>query len=163
MGEGRTGEPRTNHRLTVRQAAARLGITEGAVRSRIKRGTLRTEKVGDRVLVVLGDEPSGDPRRTTGEPSDRTRLVEVLEGEIAYLRRQLEEANVRDRENRRIIAAITSRIPELEAPRESPTPSAEASEGSEARSHAGGAQREATDAERPRVPRPPWWRRMFGG
>ena len=43
MGEDRTGEPQANHeRLTVAQAAAALGITEGAVRSRIKRGTLAT-------------------------------------------------------------------------------------------------------------------------
>jgi len=134
------------------------------VRSRIKRGTLRTEKVGDRVLVVLGDEPSGAPRRTTGEPSDQTRLIEVLESEIAYLRRQLEEANVRDRENRRIIAAITSRIPELEQQRDSEAPSTPSAEGSEARSNAGGAQGEAESAQEPRrSPWSPWWRRMFGG
>ena len=43
VGEGHTAEPEANHeRLTVPQAAAALGITEGAVRSRIKRGTLRT-------------------------------------------------------------------------------------------------------------------------
>jgi hypothetical protein len=34
------------------------------------------------------------------------------------LRRQLDHANERDRENRRIIAVLTSRIPELEAPSE---------------------------------------------
>jgi len=39
---------------------------------------------------------------------------------IAALREQLEQANERARENRRIIAALTSRIPQLEAPAETP-------------------------------------------
>jgi len=32
VGENRTGEPQTNERLTVAQAAAKLGMTEGAIR-----------------------------------------------------------------------------------------------------------------------------------
>jgi hypothetical protein len=39
---------------------------------------------------------------------------------VAHLREQLEQANERDRENRRIIAALTSRIPAIEAPQEAP-------------------------------------------
>jgi hypothetical protein len=55
VGEGYTSEPQANHeRLTVAQAAASLGITEGAVRSRIKRGTLPTTKEGGTVFVLLG-------------------------------------------------------------------------------------------------------------
>src|SRR5215208_3393279 len=55
MGKGYSGEPQANHnRLTVAQAAASLGITEGAVRSRIKRGTLPTTKEGGTVFVLLG-------------------------------------------------------------------------------------------------------------
>jgi hypothetical protein len=41
-----------------------------------------------------------------------------LEDEVAHLRKQLEQANERDRENRRIIAALTTRIPELPPARE---------------------------------------------
>ena len=44
VGENPTGEPQTHQRLTVAQAAAKLGITEGTVRSRIKRGTLPAAK-----------------------------------------------------------------------------------------------------------------------
>jgi hypothetical protein len=40
-----------------------------------------------------------------------------MRSRIESLERQLEQANERDRENRRIIAALTSRIPEIEAPR----------------------------------------------
>jgi hypothetical protein len=76
------------------------------------------------------------------------------------LREQLVQAHERDRENRRIIAALTSRIPAIEASpdapgspetasdpvyRETPFTEEEASqEGAEPRSGA------------------PWWRRMFG-
>jgi hypothetical protein len=47
--------------------------------------------------------------------------AEVMERYIARLEHQLEEADERDRENRRIIAMLTSRIPAIEAP-ESPVP-----------------------------------------
>src|SRR5215210_5541912 len=54
VGEGHTGEPQANQeRLTVAQAAAVLGITEGAVRSRIKRGTLPTTKERGKLFVLL--------------------------------------------------------------------------------------------------------------
>jgi len=173
MGAGRTGEPRhadvpqANHRLTIAQAAVRLGISEGALRSRIKRGTMPTVKEAGRVYVVLGAGTLPANHTTnTDEPTkgltDQSELVAVLREQLAAER----EAN---RENRRIIAALASRIPPaLEAPRaeprESPTPSAEASEGAFPRPHAGGAQGEAESAQEPRrSPWSPWWRRMFGG
>jgi len=127
-----------------------------------------TVKEAGRVYVVLGAGTSPANHTTnTDEPTkgltDQSELVAVLREQLAAER----EAN---RENRRIIAALASRIPPaLEAPRaeprESPTPSAEASEGAFPRSNAGGAhggtQGEAESAQEPR--RSPWWRRMFGG
>ncbi len=154
MGEGRTDEPQTNQRLTVAQAAAALGITEGAVRSRIKRGTLRTTREGGTVFVLLG---GGTAPANPGVPGDQSELVEALRGRIEDLREQLAEANAANRENRRIIAGLTARIPELQAaPSETPggpETAAEASEGAGPRSATGEAQ-EATQS--------PWWRRVFG-
>ncbi len=48
MGEGRQSgsESPYNRRLTVAQASEALGITEAAVRGRIKRGTLRSYREG---------------------------------------------------------------------------------------------------------------------
>jgi len=43
-----------------------------------------------------------------------------MQGRIDSLERQIEEAAERDRENRQIIAALTSRIPAIEAPQEPP-------------------------------------------
>ncbi len=164
MGEGRTDEPQANQRLTVAQAAAALGITEGAVRSRIKRGTLPTTKEGGAVFVLLG---GGTAPTNPGVPVDQSELVEALREQIADLREQLAEANAANRENRRIIAGLTSRIPELQAadptePPGGPQTAAEASEGAEPRSAMREAQ-EATERAEAGGERRPWWRRILGG
>jgi hypothetical protein len=56
-----------------------------------------------------------------------------MRGRIESLERQIEQANDRDRENRGIIAALTQRIPAIEAPeqesRESPETRADKQQG----------------------------------
>jgi hypothetical protein len=129
----------TDQRLTVSQAAATLGITKGAVRSRIKRGTLPTTKEGGTVFVLLGGGTSqANQTPNTSVPSDQSGLVEVLRDQIGDLRAQLEQANERDRENRRIIAALTSRIPAIEAPASGPGSEPSESAPREATPHRGG-------------------------
>jgi DNA replication initiation complex subunit (GINS family) len=68
---------------------------------------------------------------------DAPDIYEEMRSRIESLERQLEEANTRDRENRRLLAAALERVPELEAPPATPQ---------EAES---GVQR-------------PWWRRLLG-
>ncbi len=162
MGEGRTDEPPANQRLTVAQAADRLGVTEGAVRSRIKRGTIRTTREGGSVFVLLGGgAPPTNQSLNTGEPSDPAEpgsaLAAQMQARIDDLREQLQAERRANEENRRIIAALTSRIPQLEAPREQPeTPQTveEEPERTAPRSDATGPQMGAQ--------RRPWWRRVFG-
>ena len=106
---------RTNRRTTVAEAADAQGVGAEAVRGRIRRGTLPVEREGDKVYVMLTspaqDRPTGDQSRTTADrPDDRT---DLLIAELQDRVRSLEDAN---RENRRIIAALTSRIPAIEAP-----------------------------------------------
>jgi hypothetical protein len=112
---------------SIPEAAKVLGLTEEAVRQRVKRGTLDSIKVGGSLFVLLDSDTSNDTssdrsidqERHVGEgSSDTSRLVESLEDEVAHLRRQLDQANERDRENRCIIAGLVQRVPELEAPRE---------------------------------------------
>jgi hypothetical protein len=145
--------------LTVPEAAHALSISPEAVRNRLSRGTLRRVKEGGTVYVLLetdrtrhtDDIPSDMP---SDIPSDMPQaFIGELRGRIESLERQLEQANERDRENRRIIAALTSRIPAIESPQE-PTEAPETVEGSEPRSGAPSPQ-EA-------VQRRPWWRRVFG-
>jgi hypothetical protein len=113
------------HRYTVRDAADMLGITTGAVRNRLSRGTLRSAKQGGTVYVLLPADTSRDAEQdAAGQPADRTQEL------IATLREQLQAERRANEENRRIIAALAQRIPEIEAPRESPVSPPEAAEGS---------------------------------
>ena len=84
-------------------------------------------------VVLEGDAPPSNHDEPGGEAADQSEMVAVLREQLALER----EAN---RENRRIIAALTSRIPQLEAPPQAP-----------------GGPSEAEGAQRP------WWRRVFGG
>ena len=107
VGEGPT--ERNVGRYTVDQAADMLGISSGAVRSRLSRGTLQSVREGGTVYVLL---PAGMPRdadRNANDMSDDmpSTLFDQMRERIESLERQLEQANDRDRENRRIIAALT--------------------------------------------------------
>jgi len=141
-------------RYNIPDAAKVLGLTEEAVRQRVKRGTLNSIKVDGKLYVLLEPAATTDTSTDQEQPvNDRSRLVDTLESEITHLRRQLEQANERDRENRRIIAALTQRIPELEPAidvtpesRESPTTSSE----------------EQGNGESPETEKRSWWRRFFG-
>ena len=131
MGEDHTGEPQTNHeRLTVAQAAALLGITEGAVRSRIKRGTLPTTKEGGTVFVLLGDGTLQANQATNADlPGDQSGLIASLQDQVRYLRERLDaEREARTEERRRhdtVIAQLSAANAEqartiraIEAPQE---------------------------------------------
>jgi hypothetical protein len=157
-------------RVTLREASMELGVSEGAIRKRVARGTIRSELGEDGrryVYVPAGADSGADSGADASSPHESGALKsgeaveDPLYGEmrerIASLERQLEQANERDRENRRIIAALTSRIPELEAPQEASEPPHDADEpqgGGQPRPAAPGAQEGA---------RRPWWRRVFGG
>jgi len=120
----------TSRRVTVPEAATLLGISQDAVRSRLKRGTLRREKMPDgTVLVSLGDATNDRPmtdssaNRQPDQPTDQRptdELVEVLRDQVDHLRDQLQQEREANRENRRIIAGLVQRVPELEPAGEAP-------------------------------------------
>jgi hypothetical protein len=157
MGEGRTGEPLANQRLTVAQAAVTLGITEGAVRSRIKRGTLPTVKEGGTVYVVFSGTSKANHAPHADVPADQSELVASLQDQVSYLREQLAAERETNRENRRLLAAALERIPAIEAP-ESPESTSEPSDTPEPRSTTEGQQEQTSQPQEGRS----WWRRMFG-
>jgi hypothetical protein len=67
----------------VPQAAATLGITEGAVRGRVKRRTLRSEREGGTVYVILeGGETSSSRDEPTRPPPDQSELIAVLREQL---------------------------------------------------------------------------------
>jgi hypothetical protein len=102
-------------RATIQEAARIMGVSEGAIRKRVKRGTIAHDKGEDgRVYVYLD---AGVDKGVDGvSHPERDALVSELRSHNATLREQLEAEREANRENRRIIAALTSRIPELPAP-----------------------------------------------
>src|SRR5215211_2869070 len=102
----------TEHKLLLQDAASVLGITPDALRQRIRRGQYRSTKEENRVYVYLNDDRTETEHDVQVESSA---LIYEMRERVASLERQLNEANDRDRENRRIIAGLTQRIPELPA------------------------------------------------
>jgi hypothetical protein len=161
------------HRYTVIEAAKVLGVGTDAIRKRVARGTVENERVDDTVYVWLDDGHDGGttPRHyggTTGRGADLLDAVrdqlDAYKDQVTYLRSSLDEEREARRRADTIIAqltqanaALTQRIPELEAPKtreepargladapvEPPTPSGPSASFEE-------------DHERP------WWRRVFG-
>ena len=160
MGEDRdAAQDAAQDRVTIQEAAQRLGVKEDAIRKRIQRGTLRHEKTQEgRVFVWLDAAPDAtqDAAQDTYRDASQDALLSAKDETIAALREQLAQANERDRENRRIIAALTSRIPAIEAPQEA-TGGAETVEEEPQRAE----PHPATGAAQEGVQRP-WWRRVFG-
>jgi hypothetical protein len=139
--------------MPLREAAEALGVSKDAVRQRIRRGTLRSDKGEDGKVYVYLDASEDAVR---GEDEGGA-LVEELRDRVRYLERQVEEEREARRRADTLLAKLMDRVPELEAPQE-PAEDAEtveqAPEGSEPRSAAPGPQESA---------RRPWWRRVFGG
>jgi hypothetical protein len=108
--------------LDVNSAAEELGVSTDAVRKRISRGTLRSDRKDGTVRVWLDDGWTEAGREAQ---VDGGALVEVLREQAEYLRGQLAEEREARRRADTIIAQLTqanaalaSRVPELEAPQE---------------------------------------------
>ena len=160
MGEDRdAAQDAAQDRVTIQEAAQRLGVKEDAIRKRIQRGTLRHEKTQEgRVFVWLDAPPDAtqDAAQDTYRDASQDALLSAKDETIAALREQLAQANERDRENRRIIAALTARIPAIEAPQE-PTGAAETVEEEPERAE----PQSATGRDQESVPRRSWWCKWF--
>lgn len=152
-------------RLTVKDAAKLLGISAEAVRQRIGRNTLRHEKVGTTVYVLLDqieiDQLQAD---TDGRQQDanQTALIKSQQEQITYLRQQLDREQDANRENRRIIAGLIERVPEL------PSATQPEQERTSQESGEDAAQQTSKDVPNPnhhgvnREAQRPFWKRLFG-
>jgi excisionase family DNA binding protein len=121
-------------RLTVAQAADRLGVTQDAVRKRIARGTIRHEKDYEGHIFVYLDTFEGESKTDQDNGQDvgsktvsdasQDKYTRSLEDQVDFLRRELERKDT-------IIMSLTQRIPELEAspePREGHVTASEAAD-----------------------------------
>jgi hypothetical protein len=167
MGDGRQDARTTppGRKLAVSEAAAELGISAEAVRSRLKRGTLQSVKEDSTVYVLLEtDQTPPEHDRASDQtsdraPSDSTALISEMRGRIEDLQTQLEAERQAHSEARTLLLRALERIPPaIEPPREAPEAPETVEEApdraEEPRSDAPGPQEGA---------RRPWWRRMFGG
>ena len=166
---------KTGRREDVKGAAEALGVTVEAVRKRISRGTLRSEKGPDGTRYVWLDErPDANQAHDGAGPDSRAdAVIDAKEETIGELRERVAQLSrileTRDEELRRkdtIIMQMAQRVPELPlAPskklRDAPETDAEAQEGVEPRSGTVGAQEGTQEPEE--TARRPWWIRIFGG
>jgi len=149
------GDRRGVDRLTIQEAARRLGVSEGAVRKRVTRGTLEHEKEGDgRVYVYLDerDRRGVDEGQDAGVDPNNDALISQLRDEVSYLRDE-------NRRKDEIIMQQAMTMRQLTAaPPQETTEAAETVEEAPDRAepHSGttGSQERA---------RRPLWRRIFGG
>jgi hypothetical protein len=147
-----TGQDTGRTPATVREAAEILGISKEAVRKRISRGTLHSDKAPDGAVRVF--VPPSPTVRSVGQPTSASdTLMSEMRARISSLEHQLEAERQANSEHRRLLAAALERIPpQLEA-RESSLSTEEGPEREDPAGAAEGAQ-EATSA--------PWWRRILG-
>jgi excisionase family DNA binding protein len=137
-------------RVTVAEACEILGISEGAVRQRIKRGTLRTEKLAGRVYVFLPEAllhgSRGTEQTRTPESGARTSEVEALREQVEWLRGEVQRKDA-------ILLSMTEAMKALSAPeREPPETVEEAPEGAEPHPSTEEAQGGVQEPQRRR-----WW------
>jgi excisionase family DNA binding protein len=157
-------------RVTVDEAAQLLGTSTNALRKRIERGTIQSEKVDGVRYVLLSDrdmtqhasDVSRDMPHDSAAPSHdsaagMSAFVTSLEDQVDYLRRQLEVWQEEARRKDHIIAALTERIPELEPAREaSPGPREDIVTPSKQQGNG------AVHPEDGGVEKRSWWKRFFG-
>ncbi len=141
-------------RVTVQDAARLLGVSEGAIRKRVARNTLRHEKDPDgRVYVYLDERATRgvDAGQDDGVSPESNALISQLRDEVEFLRDQV-------RRQQEIIAqqAVTMRaLTAASEPPDGPETAAAEPEGAEPHPASGGAQEGAQ--------RRSWWQRLFGG
>ena len=157
---------RVDTRVTIREAATLLGISEGAVRKRVDRGTLRHTKGTDgRVYVYLPDEPSNgvpggmpsgvaDGAPAGGDaynPPEYSALTSEMRDRIDFLEEELRRKDAILLNMTEAMKAITAGSTETSSEaRGWPMPSSE--NGGDGRDHPG-------DTE---AYKRSWWRRFFG-
>jgi excisionase family DNA binding protein len=153
----------TSRKLTVQEAAEVLGTSVDAVRMRVRRGSLPSEKDPDgRVYVWVDSDSSETKLRLNGESAA---LISAKDETIRVLQEQLEAEREAHREARRIIAGLVQRIPELETPQEAPTEKTtpEPPETPTAATEQPGRVERQAQVEGQQTPDTrPWWQRWFG-
>lgn len=154
---------------SAERAAEVLELTPGRIRQMLRSGDLEGVPPGGegrdrgwKIPAVAVEEllRRRPPRREqeAAQPDARAELVDELRDRVRSLEHQLDRERDANQENRRIIAGLVQRVPELEAP-SSPSEPAGGPE-SAAEGPAKGTEPGEREAG---IQRRSWWRRAFGG
>jgi len=140
-------------RVTVQEAARRLGITESAVRKRAQRGQIRSEKAAEgkkeRLYIFL------DPDEDKFPETFRERYIRSLEQRVNTLEDEVYRQQA-------ILLNMTEAMKALSPPaQEEPSEPRESPETVEEEPQR--AEPRPTTVESQESVQRPWWRRMFGG
>jgi hypothetical protein len=142
-------------RVTVAEAAQRLGVKEQAIRKRISRGTLQHDKGEDgRVYVYIDAEPQDEVQgEDTRGNTHLEALVDTLQEQNRFLREELARKDA-------ILLNMTEAMKAIKGPRAQEEPS-EPPGGPQTAS--GPPDRGNGPPDETRLSERPWWRRVFGG
>jgi excisionase family DNA binding protein len=161
-----TAQDATQDKVTIQEAAQRLGVKEDAIRKRIQRGSMRHEKAEDGRVWVWVDktqdtaQDAGESTQDASRDTAQDARIEDLREQIAYLRRQLDEEREARRRADFILGQLSQAnaeqartIREIEAPAsQEPSEAAETvdeePEATEPQSAAGGPQTATQDPQR---------------
>jgi hypothetical protein len=146
-------------RVTVAEAAQRLGVKEQAIRKRVSRGTLPHDKAEDgRVYVYIAAEPQDEVHgEDTGTNTHLEALVDTLHEQNRFLREELARKDAILLNMTEAMKALTPPVQEepSQEPPEAPTQATEQPGRVAPQTSVEGGQERAE----PRS----WWRRVFGG
>ena len=146
-------------RVSIREAAKILDVSESAIHKRVQRGTLAHDKGPDGRVFVYLDVLSDAVPDGVHHPSTEA-LISEMRDRIGFLERELAVRSDEIRRRDHIIAGLVERVPELppaspQEPRDGRETVSADPAGEEVRGDNGGPQEG--------VQRRPWWRRMFAG
>ena len=161
-------------RITVPEAAERLGITQSAVHKRISRNQMRWEKDGEGRVYVFLDSSGSVNDRVTDKVNDKSKdlvldslrdQIVAYKDQVEYLQTELTRRSEEHREEIRrrdhLLAAALERIPAIEPP-DTPSETPESPETPSEEPYSTHApptpETPVSDAQHKRS----WWRAFFG-
>jgi len=161
-------------RITVPEAAERLGITQSAVHKRISRNQMRWEKDEEGRVYVFLDSSGSVNDRVTDKVNDKSKdlvldslrdQIVAYKDQVEYLQTELTRRSEEHREEIRrrdhLLAAALERIPAIEPP-DTPSETPESPETPSEEPYSTHApptpETPVSDAQHKRS----WWRAFFG-
>ncbi len=145
-------------RATIQEAARIMGVSEGAIRKRVKRNTLRHDKEADgRVYVYLEGVTRGVDDRVDEVPHpDSNALISEMRDRITFLEGELQRKDA-------ILLSMTEAMKAIAPPAHEETPQEPPGAPVTATEQPGRVEPQPSveGAQEPAAPRS-WWRRMFG-